>query len=284
MVGAVEVRKRDSKESGAKTPLWQHDDTTGSSNDVGLSRLVSPAFARQTLVANAFLSLGYNCSPSSLDLATTTALKVTRSRKAERRARKVTRNVFLCYVLGAAGSGKTSLLKSFVQGGRRDRREEAYEPTSKVVSVVNSVEVGGGEKYLVVSTQLEYEVSEADGDGQLQEFGSKYESETLRNPRRLEAADVIIYVFDSSDPNSFSYVSNLRQQYALDDVPSIFVATKSDLDLAQQVRRRRARKRDGKNGWLIVFAPFLRRLRRSSTLLLFRRNHLLGRKTHTIDY
>lgn len=70
---------------------------------------------------------------------------------------------------------------------------------------------------------------------QLQEFGSKYESETLRSSRRLEAADVIIYVFDSSDPNSFSYVSNLRQQYALDDVPSIFVATKSDLDLAQQV-------------------------------------------------
>lgn len=97
------------------------------------------------------LSLGYNCSPSSLDLATTTALKVTRSRKAERRARKVTRNVFLCYVLGAAGSGKTSLLRSFVQGGRRDpRQDEGYEPTSKVVSVVNSVEVGGGEKYLVV--------------------------------------------------------------------------------------------------------------------------------------
>ena len=43
-------------------------------------------------------------------------------------------------------------------------------------------------------------------------------------------------MYDSSDTNSFSYISNLRQQYKLDDVPSLFVATKSDLDLAQQVR------------------------------------------------
>ncbi len=64
--------------------------------------------------------------------------------------------MFLCYVLGAAGSGKTSLLRSFVNKGFKgadgpDGRDAAYEPTSKVVSVVNSVEMGGGEKYLVVS-------------------------------------------------------------------------------------------------------------------------------------
>lgn len=28
----------------------------------------------------------------------------------------------------------------------------------------------------------------------------------------------------------------IQQQYKLDDIPSLFVATKSDLDLAQQVR------------------------------------------------
>lgn len=101
---------------------------------------------RTTLAYLAYL--GYNCSPSSLDLPTTTALKVTRPRKQERRQRKVTRNVFLCYVLGAAGSGKTSLLRSFVNQGFNG---DVYEPTSRVVSVVNSVEMGGGEKYLVVS-------------------------------------------------------------------------------------------------------------------------------------
>lgn len=44
----------------------------------------------------------------------------------------------------------------------------------------------------------------------LQEFGSKYEAETLRNPKRTDLTDVIVYVHDSSDTNSFSYISNLR--------------------------------------------------------------------------
>lgn len=48
---------------------------------------------------------------------------------------------------------------------------------------------------------------------------------------------MIVYVHDSSDTNSFSYISNLRQQYkGVHQVPCLFVATKSDLDLAQQVR------------------------------------------------
>ena len=98
-------------------------------------------------------SLGYTSSPSSLDMPTTTALKVTRPRKTERRQKKVTRNVFLCYVVGAAGSGKTSLLRSFLskrfRGG--EQGDVGYEPTSRTMSAVNSVEMGGGEKYLVVS-------------------------------------------------------------------------------------------------------------------------------------
>ena len=44
----------------------------------------------------------------------------------------------------------------------------------------------------------------------LQEFGSKYEAETLRNSKKLDLADVITFVHDSSDTNSFSYISNLR--------------------------------------------------------------------------
>lgn len=119
--------------------------------------------------------LGYSSSASAYELATTTALKITRPRKTDRRQKKVTRNVFLCYVLGAAGSGKTSLLRSFVskrfkgshaeggvvntgmaavaahQRGQESEGYVGYEPTSKVLSVVNSVEMGGGEKYLVVS-------------------------------------------------------------------------------------------------------------------------------------
>jgi len=60
------------------------------------------------------------------------------------------RNVFLCWVCGAAGSGKTSLLRNFAGKGYRD----AYIPTTKPVSVVNSVEIDGSEKYLVASVQV----------------------------------------------------------------------------------------------------------------------------------
>lgn len=151
--------------------------------------------------------LGYPDEPR------TDALLVTRPRKHDRRRGKSTRNVFLCYVCGAAGSGKTSLLRSFAGKNFGD----TYEPTEKVLSVVNSVEIHGSEKYLV-----------------LQEFGSKYEPEVLRNSKKTDLADVIVYVHDSSDTNSFSYISNLRQQYSLDHIPTLFVATKSDLDLAQQ--------------------------------------------------
>lgn len=139
----------------------------------------------------------------------TSALQVTRARKAERRKGRSTRNVFLCYVCGAAGSGKTSLLRSFV--GRKF--SDTYEPTKKMNSVVNSVDINGSEKYLVVS------VSSQRGFIllisivfvlQLQEFGSKYEPETLRSSKKTDLADVIVYVHDSSDTNSFSYISNLR--------------------------------------------------------------------------
>lgn len=81
--------------------------------------------------------------------STTTALQVTRPRRADRKKGKVTRNVFLCYVCGAAGSGKTTLLRAF--SGKK--YTDSYEPTTKPISVVNSVEIGGVEKYLVVSVK-----------------------------------------------------------------------------------------------------------------------------------
>ncbi|BGP51904.1 ERMES complex Ca(2+)-binding regulatory GTPase gem1 [Rhodotorula kratochvilovae] len=194
--------------------------------------------------------------PSYQLLPTTSALQITKPRRPSRRkGAPVERSVFLAYVLGAAGSGKTALLRAFVGKGfagayyaasegdgegawDTEGRRAATWPAGgrgaygaatgldaqgaaagrgKGKSVVNCVEEGGGERYLV-----------------LQEFGSTYESEVLRNKKKLELADVLVFVYDSSDTNSFSYVSNLRQQYKLDDIPTLFVATKSDLDLAQQ--------------------------------------------------
>ncbi|GAA5820860.1 hypothetical protein JCM3770_007272 [Rhodotorula araucariae] len=187
-------------------------------------------------------------APSYQLLPTTSALQITKPRRPSRRkGAPVDRSVFLAYVLGAAGSGKTALLRAFVGKGFAGGNSyygptagdgwnataaasaapraatwsrEAQGPAAgrgKGKSVVNCVEEGGGERYLV-----------------LQEFGSTYESEVLRNKKKLELADVLVFVYDSSDTNSFSYISNLRQQYKLDDIPTLFVATKSDLDLAQQ--------------------------------------------------
>lgn len=176
---------------------------------------------------------------------------MTKPRKFDRKKGKSSRNVFLTFVCGAAGSGKTSLLRNFAGKPYLD----IYHPTEKPISVVNSVDIDGSEKYLVVGYRNKPEPLFLTFF-QLQEFGSSFEAETLRNSKKIDLADVIVYVHDSSDTNSFSYISNLRvsvlgaarmaddliednqQQYNLDHIPTLFVATKSDLDLAQQVSDR----------------------------------------------
>ena len=145
--------------------------------------------------------LGYPDTPQ------TSAVVVTQPRRKDRKKGKVTRNVFLCYVCGAAGSGKTSLLRAFV--GKPYRKE--YEPTSRMISVVNSVDINGSERYLVVSALTIVSTPSFDWlCHQLQEFGSKYEPEVLRSSKKTDMVDLIVYVYDSSDTNSFSYISNLR--------------------------------------------------------------------------
>ncbi|KAJ3239371.1 ERMES complex Ca(2+)-binding regulatory GTPase gem1 [Chytriomyces hyalinus] len=143
----------------------------------------------------------------------TSALKVTRPKKVDRKRGKVLRNVFSCYVLGAVGSGKTSLLKGFINRPYSD----TYSGTDKPYNVVNSIEIGGSEKYLV-----------------MQEFGANYETEILTNRKKLDTCDVILFVYDSGDVNSFAHVANLRNRYDLSHIPCVFVATKSDQDLVPQ--------------------------------------------------
>jgi Ras family protein T1 len=79
------------------------------------------------------------------------------------------------------------------------------------LSVVGAVELRGAEKYLVVSTIIWCTYNAwCNGFLQMQEFGSKSEANMLRDPKIMNLADVIIYVHDSSDTNSFSYISGLR--------------------------------------------------------------------------
>jgi Ras family protein T1 len=145
---------------------------------------------------------------------TTSALKVTKARKRRRKPGRVERNVVLCYVLGAAGSGKSSLLDAFLNRPF----DSLYHPTIKPRSAVNSVELPGGKQCYLI----------------LEELG-ELEPAILENQQKLDNCDLIAYTYASSDPDSFSHIVSLRSRYpALDDLPNLYVALKADLDKTTQ--------------------------------------------------
>ncbi|KAF2196180.1 mitochondrial Rho GTPase [Delitschia confertaspora ATCC 74209] len=145
---------------------------------------------------------------------TTTALKVTKARKRRNRPGRVERNVFLCYVLGASGSGKSTLLSAFLQRPF----SPTYHPTIKPRSAVNSVEQKGGKQCYLI----------------LEELG-ELEPAILENQAKLDACDLLCYTYDSSEPDSFAYIVELRKKYPqLDGLPAVYTALKADQDKAMQ--------------------------------------------------
>lgn len=151
----------------------------------------------------------------------TKAIKVTKPRKKRKRQGKIyrqtinDRNVFNCFLIGAPKSGKTSVLESFL----RNSYSETYSPTIKPKICIKDIELRGGKQCYLI----------------LQEFG-ELEPAILENQLRLDQCDVICYCYDSSDSESFQYLVDLREKYEsnLNEIPSIFVALKADLDKQQQ--------------------------------------------------
>lgn len=148
------------------------------------------------------------------------AIRVTKSRKLRQKQGKVyrgavnDRNVFNCLVLGAPKSGKTSLLHLFIKGSY----SEMYLPTIQPKVCVKDIELRGGKQCYLI----------------LQELG-ELEPAVLENQKRLDLCDVICYTYDSLDPDLFQYLVDLRRRHKLlDDIPSVFVALKADLDKQQQ--------------------------------------------------
>ena len=147
-------------------------------------------------------------------LSTTSALKVTKPRKRGRRSGRVERNVVLAYIIGSSGSGKSSLLDAFLSRPF----SPIYHPTIKPRTAVNSVELPGGKQCYLI----------------LEELG-ELEPAILENKSKLNACDMIIYTYDSSDADSFSHIATQRATYPhLAELPALFVALKADNDKANQ--------------------------------------------------
>ena len=152
------------------------------------------------------------------DHNTTSALQLTKARKRTFRSRKrpakTERNILLAYVLGPSGAGKSSLLDAFLSRPF----SQTYHPTIKPRNAVNTVELPGGKQCTLILSEL----------GEL-------EPAILENLYKLSAADLVVYAYDSSDPDSFAYIPSLRGQHPhLVDMPSLYVALKADMDRSTQ--------------------------------------------------
>lgn len=145
---------------------------------------------------------------------TIAGLKLTKTRKHRNRAGKVERNVFLCYVLGARGCGKSSLLSAFLNRPLESR----YAPTLKPRTAVNGVELENGKQCYLI----------------LQELGET-EATVIQNQVKLDACDLLCYTYDSSDPDSFGHIVDQRKSHPqLCSLPTVYVALKADCDRAMQ--------------------------------------------------
>lgn len=158
--------------------------------------------------------LGFESSDRS-NLSTTAALKLTKARKRRRKPGRTGRNVIYAVVLGSPQSGKSNLLDALL--GRPF--SIVYHPTIQPKTAVNTVELPGGRQcYLILKELGESETAVLDNKNKL-----------------LDQCDVVVYTYDSSDPDSFAYIPKIRQSHThLEDLPSVYVALKADLDRTTQ--------------------------------------------------
>ncbi|KAK9050430.1 hypothetical protein SSX86_030600, partial [Deinandra increscens subsp. villosa] len=153
--------------------------------------------------------IGYAGDPSS-------AVRVTRKRRVDRKKQNSDRNVFQGFVFGPKEAGKSSILHSFV--GRSF--SEVYMPTNEEQYTVNIVsQPDGTEKTLI-----------------LREIPEDSVEKLLSHQDALAACDVAVFVHDSSNESSWIRATELLVQVASHgestgyEVPCIIVAAKDDLE------------------------------------------------------
>ena len=158
--------------------------------------------------------LGFESADKS-NAHTTAALKMTKARKRRRRPGRTGRNVILANVVGAPRSGKSYLLDTLLNRPF----SQTYHPSIQPRTAVNTVELPGGRQcYLILKELGESEAAVLDNKSKL-----------------LDQCDIVVYTYDSSDPDSFAYIPNLRKAHPhLEDLPSVYIALKADLDRTTQ--------------------------------------------------
>ncbi|KAK1294991.1 Rac-like GTP-binding protein RAC2 [Acorus calamus] len=159
-------------------------------------------------VAN-LIYLGYPGDP-------VTSLQINRRRRLDRKKQQTQRNVFQCYVFGPRKSGKSALLNTLI--GRTFSDE--YQPTINQRFAVNMVELSGGARKTLIMREIP-----EDGVSPL-----------LANKDSLAACDIAVFVYDSSDVNSWRRTTELLVEVATHgensgfEVPCLIVSAKDDLD------------------------------------------------------
>lgn len=153
--------------------------------------------------------IGYPSDPSS-------AIRVTRRRRLDRKKQQSERNVFQCFVFGPKKSGKSALLNSLVGRPFSDN----YTPTTEERYAVNVVDQSGGTKKTLVLREIP-------------EDGVK---KLLSNKESLAACDIALFVHDSSDESSWKRATELLVEVASHgentgfELPCLIIAAKDDLD------------------------------------------------------
>ncbi|GJX56910.1 mitochondrial Rho GTPase 1-like protein [Tanacetum coccineum] len=133
--------------------------------------LLNPVLSVENLVY-----IGYAGDPSS-------AVRVTRKRRVDRKKQHSDQNVFRCFVFGPKEAGKSSLLDSFV--GRPFY--EDYTPTTEERYTVNMVDQPGGTKKTLILREIPEDAIE----------------KLLVNKEALGACDMAVFVHDSSKEASW---------------------------------------------------------------------------------
>ncbi|KAL6636691.1 hypothetical protein ACP70R_024263 [Stipagrostis hirtigluma subsp. patula] len=160
---------------------------------------------------NSFANLVYVGYPGDV----VSAFTLTRKRRVDRKKQQTQRNVFQCYVFGARGSGKTSLLQSFI-----GRQPSDALPSNSERFATNTVELPDGTRKTLVLREIP--------EGEVRSI--------LGDKESLAACDVAVFVYDSCDEYSWQRARDLLVQVATHgentgyEVPCLIVAAKDDLD------------------------------------------------------